>query len=93
MAHQAILTWNASADVVDGYNVYKGVTPGGERAVAINTGLVTALTYTDTAVQVGVRYSYFVKSVKNGIESVASNKATSAVILPAAPTGLAVSVS
>lgn len=92
MAHQATLTWNASVDVVDGYNVYKGTTPGGEGAVAINTGLVTALTYVDTAVQVGVRYSYFVKAVKNGIESVASNEATTTVILPAAPTGLAVTV-
>lgn len=88
MAHKVDLSWNASADSVDGYNVYRGTVPGAEGTTPINPALVTGLVYTDNNVGVGVKYSYVVTAVKNGFESLHSNEFTSSVILPSPPTNL-----
>ena len=89
MAHSAILNWVASVDVIDGYNVYRRDTASGV-PTKLNTALVSGTTFTDTTIGVG-DYFYFVRSSKDGIESVDSNQAT-AVVLPAPPTNLVVSV-
>ena len=90
MAHSAVLTWIASPDVVDGYNVYRGTNPpGNEGATPINTALVVGTTYTDTAVTAGETVDYVVTAVKAGVESIHSNEVT-AVIPLGPPTNLVV---
>jgi len=89
MAHQALLTWTASTDVVAGYNVYRGTNPpGNEGATPINATLVTGLTYTDLAVTAGEKLDYVVTAVSAaGVESVHSNEVSATIpIFP--PTGL-----
>jgi hypothetical protein len=93
MPHSAQLTWVASTDAVDGYNVYKGTAGAGSEAAApINgTTLVTGVTYTDTTVLEGDSLSYYVTAKKGAVESLHSNEVL-AVILPAAPTNLTITV-
>lgn len=94
MAHQAALSWTASADAVAGYNVYRGTNPpGNEGATPINAALITGLTYTDLAVTAGEKIDYVVTAVSaQGVESVHSNEVSATVpIFP--PTGLLVVVS
>lgn len=79
------LTWVASTDTVDGYNVYRGVATGQETA-RLNSALVTALTYEDDSPIAGADF-YVVKSSLGGVESVASNE-VSVSVRPAAPTNL-----
>jgi len=87
MAHSVSLSWTASSDTVDGYNIYRG-TAAGQETTKVNTALVTADTFTDTTAPVGDSF-YVARSVIGGVESVNSNE-VSAVILPAPPTNLAV---
>ncbi len=92
MSHSATLTWIASTDQVDSYNVYRGTNPpGNEGATPINAAPIMGLTYVDTTIVPG-KYDYVVTSVKSGIESIHSNEITVS-LPPAPPTGLAVSVS
>jgi hypothetical protein len=85
--HSVSLSWTASTDAVDGYNVYRGALAGQE-TTRVNTALVTATTYVDAAPPVGPSF-YVVRAVKNGVESANSNE-VSAVILPQPPTSLVV---
>lgn len=81
-AHQAVLTWVAPTDAVAGstYNVYRA--SGGCPATGVgtltfakvNAGGVTALTYTDSGLAVGV-YCYYVTQVQNASESIPGNTA------------------
>jgi hypothetical protein len=87
MAHSVILTWVASTDPVDGYNLYRSIVAGAEAGPPINGATpVTETTFTDTSVVDG-DFFYVARSVKGGVESVNSNEAE-AKILPAAPSGL-----
>jgi hypothetical protein len=86
MAHSVSLSWTASSDAVSGYFIYRGSAPGAESATALNATAVTGTTYVDTTAGPGPSY-YVVKSVLNGVESIASNE-IEAVILPAPPTNL-----
>lgn len=80
--HSVTLTWNASTDTVDGYNVYRGAAAGAEVGPPLNgTTLVTALTFTDT--NPNETDWYVVRAVRAGVESVNSNEI--AVTLPPAP--------
>jgi fibronectin type 3 domain-containing protein len=93
MAHQALLSWVASTDPVDGYRIYKGTAgAGSEGATPLNSALVTATSFTDPDVTEGETLAYYVTSVKGTLESIHSNEVT-AEILPAPPTGLTVTVS
>ena len=85
MAHTVTLSWTASTDAVDGYNIYRGVATGQETTL-VNTALVTGTSFTDTTAVVGSDF-YVAKAVKGGVESIASNE-VSVVLLPAAPTNL-----
>lgn len=96
VAHCVVLSWNASTDAVDGYNVYRSTASGAEAAPAINTTLtadgcagtsVSPCSYLDANVVVGGSYFYVVRAVKSGVESLNSNEA-SAQIRPAAPANL-----
>lgn len=90
MSHSVSLSWTASSDAVDGYNIYRGATPGSE-TTKINTALVTGTTFVDNAPMLGHDY-YIAKSVSAGVESQDSNE-VSTVILPAPPTALTVTAS
>lgn len=85
MAHTVVLTWTASTDAVDGYNLYKG-SAAGQETTKVNTAVVVGTTFTDEAATVGESF-YVAKSVANGVESVASNE-VSVSIRPSAPTNL-----
>jgi len=88
--HVVNLSWTASTDAVNGYNVYESVNaPGTEAPPALNgTTLVTGTTYAATVPSPGI-YNFIVKAVENGAESVASNE-VSATVLPFPPTALVV---
>ena len=75
-----VLTWNA-VNGVDGYNVYRG---------SSQIATVLTPTFTDTDLESSSTYCYTVKSVKDGVESVASNKecAETDAEVPSAPTNL-----
>jgi len=87
---KVVLTWNASTDVVDGYNVYRGLAAGAE-TLKLNAALVTGVTFTDASPVAGHDF-YIVKSSLAGVESIASNE-VNAVILPAPPSNLVAVVS
>lgn len=61
-AHSTDLTWQASADPVVGYNIYRGTTRGGPYG-KINDVLEASTTYTDSGVQAGKTYFYVVTAV------------------------------
>ena len=73
--HEAILTWTASIDAVDGYNIYRSDAGGGPYT-RINTRLCESLVFSDHAVQNGHTYFYVVTAQRSGIESVNSNEAS-----------------
>ena len=81
-AHQVDLSWNASKDVVVGYNVYRSGTTGGPYT-KINPVLNAPTSYTDSAVAAGATYYYVVRSVdSNNVESVNSNEAKAVIPSP-----------
>jgi hypothetical protein len=90
--HSASLSWTASSDAAANptlaYNVYRltGACPSSGTAgfTKLNTTPVTATSFTDATIVLGSA-CYYVTATLNGTESVPSN-ATSAVILPGAPT-------
>lgn len=87
--HSVTLTWTASADTVDGYEVYRGTTSGGEAATPLNATILNALTYVDTPPGPGT-YFYYVKSSAGGVLSVPSAE-VKALVPPFPPTALVVS--
>lgn len=62
--HSAALTWDASQDVVIGYNIYRGGTKGGPYA-QINGTLEASTDYTDSTVKSGATYFYVVTAVNS----------------------------
>lgn len=92
-SHSATLSWTAAtvpsgAPPVTGYNVYRGVTSGGETILS-SAGL--GVTYTDSTVVAGTTYFYQVTAVNSAGESTKSNEISVLVPNPAppnAPTGL-----
>ena len=88
--HKVTLSWTASTDAVDGYNVYMAVNaPGTEAAPAVNgSTLITGTTYTATVPSPGV-YEFVVTSVENGAESNHSPE-VSATVLPFPPSAILV---
>jgi hypothetical protein len=78
-AHSVALSWTASTSTVAGYNVYR-TTISGNQYTLLNSSLVTALAYTDTAVQSGTTYYYVTTAVDaSGNESVYSNQVSAPI--------------
>jgi len=67
--HTVTLKWNASTSAVDGYNVYRRLLPNGF-AEKVNRDPVHGLSFVDVHVASGVKYSYTVRAVGHGGESV-----------------------
>jgi hypothetical protein len=78
-SHSATLSWTPSSSAVVGYNVYRGLTPGGPYSTEV-AKLLTASNFVDTTVQAGTTYYYVVTAVdSSGNESIDSNEAIAAV--------------
>jgi hypothetical protein len=73
--HEAILTWTASIDAVDGYNIYRSDASGGPYTL-INARLCESLVFSDHTVQAGHTYFFVVTAQRSGTESVNSNEAS-----------------
>jgi fibronectin type 3 domain-containing protein len=76
--HKVLLTWNPSYSIIKGYNVYRGVHPGGPYSRIAD--LVLANAYNDGWVSSGQVYYYVVTAVAlNSAESGYSNEVLAAV--------------
>ena len=81
------LSWTASSGSAPlTYNVYRGISSGGESTTPIASG-VSGTTYTDSSAANGTKYYYEVKGVNSLGTSGASNEASAT---PAAPSGASV---
>jgi hypothetical protein len=79
VAHSVTLSWTASTSTVAGYNVYRSSVSGGPYS-KVNTSIIAATTYVDSAVTSGQTYYYVVTSVNsNNVES-ADSAEVSAVV-------------
>jgi hypothetical protein len=68
-AHSVTISWAPTATPVEGYNVYRADAPSGT-PTKLTVRLVSETRYTDTTVQAGRSYSYYVTSVDfKGAES------------------------
>lgn len=94
-AHSVTLNWNASVDSGVAYNLYRATSACPASGLPANASKIasglTVLTYNDVNVTTGNAYCYYVTATLNGVESLPSNNAN-AVILPAAPSALTVTV-
>lgn len=91
------LAWDASPSPGVTYNVYRSEVAGGcatlppdASCIKLNSTPISVLTFTDTAVPIGVSYFYTVTSFRNTLESVRSNEAPADLTLPAPPSNLRV---
>lgn len=72
--HSVTLDWKASASAVAGYHVYRGESAGGPYN-RVNSSIVSAVDYSDSAVLSGAHYFYVVTAVQSdGDESAFSNE-------------------
>lgn len=82
VSYEVNLTWNAptsSSDPVAGYNVYRA-TAGSTSYQLLNASVNVPASYTDTSVQSGTSYSYYVASVDaKGNQSTPSNTYTAVI--------------
>ena len=80
-AGQITLNWTDAAHAVNGYNIYRGTSPGGENFNSPINGstLVTADTYPDTNLSSSTTYYYTVEAVNNGGSSTPSNEISATV--------------
>lgn len=97
--HIATISWVASLSTCTtglGYNLYKGVTSGGEvYTTPINTSLITTLSYSDSSVVAGTTYYYTLESFcssDNPSSSVPSSEVQAVIPgnQPLPPTGITV---
>jgi fibronectin type 3 domain-containing protein len=76
--HQVMLSWGApsgSSDPITGYNIYRA--SGGTTSFAVLNSMDAQTAFTDTNVQSGKSYDYYVTSVDStGLESTPSNTTT-----------------
>ena len=76
------LSWTASTSTAAGYYVYR-TNPPGKNYIKLNSELLTATHYTDTNVEAGRTYTYFVTAVDSKkMESAASKIASATVPTP-----------
>src|ERR1700687_2376468 len=73
MAHQITISWTAASGLIDGYNIYRGTAAGNEAPPPLNgSSLIVGTSFEDDAVFPGRVYSYSVRSVRHGVESISS---------------------
>jgi hypothetical protein len=76
-----ILSWSASpSSGVEGYNVYRGTTSGGESPTPLNSTPINGTSYVDASVTAGATYYYYVTAVgSDGVQSAPSGEAEATV--------------
>jgi hypothetical protein len=76
-----ILSWSASpSSGVEGYNVYRGTTSGGESTTPLNSTPINGTTYVDAGVTAGATYYYYVTAVgSDGVQSAPSGETEATV--------------
>ena len=80
--HSVTLSWAASTSPVEGYYVYRR-SPPGANYVRLNSEPLKATQYTDTSVDAGHSYTYYVTAVDSKkIESTASTMVSATVPTP-----------
>ena len=79
--HVVVLSWSpSSTSGVEGYNVYRGTTSGGESTTPLNSTPFTGTTYDDETVQAGETYYYKVATVSSsGTQSTDSSEVSASV--------------
>jgi fibronectin type 3 domain-containing protein len=82
--HDVILSWAASASSgVVGYDVYRGISSGGESTTPLNSTPINGTTFVDGNVTAGATYYYVVTAVaSDGVQSAASNETQATVPTP-----------
>jgi len=80
-SHDVILSWAASETSGNvAYNVYRGITSGGESPTPLNATPIDSTTYVDGSVASGAMYYYVVTAVNsNGVQSAASGETEATV--------------
>jgi fibronectin type 3 domain-containing protein len=79
VAHSITLTWTASTSTVTGYNVYRSSVSGGPYS-KMNSSIIAATTYVDSAVTTGLTYYYVVTSIdSSNVESAYSAEVVATV--------------
>ncbi len=79
---QVKLSWNASSGTLPiTYNVYRGISSGGESSTPIATGL-SSTSFTDSGVANGTRYFYQVSATNIAATSSRSSEASAQTLLP-----------
>ena len=78
--HSVSLSWVASTDPVDGYNVYRGTAPGAEGTTPLNgSTLIVGTTFVDTAPVIGNDY-YTIQSSLGGVLSQPSAEVEATIV-------------
>jgi fibronectin type 3 domain-containing protein len=77
--HSVSLTWTASTSTVTGYNVYRATVSGGPYT-KMNSSVIAATSYVDSAVTAGQTYYYVVTSVDSGGVESANSVEVSALV-------------
>jgi len=78
--HSVTLSWQPSASQVLGYNIYRGVQPGGPYPTKLNSSPQSNTSFTDGTVQSGDTYFYVATAISmENVESGPSNE-TEAII-------------
>jgi len=80
--HSVRLSWHASANAVEGYNIYRREEGKGTKYKQINRALVSGTSCTDYDVIAGHTYFYEAKAVRRTAVSQASNEAKATVPHP-----------
>ena len=80
--HSVTISWAASISPVEGYYVYRR-SPPGANYVRLNSEPLKATQYTDTSVEAGHTYTYYVTAVDSKkVESTASTMVSATVPTP-----------
>lgn len=84
MSHQVNLTWTASVDPVDGYNVLRSSVSGGPYT-KVNSALITGTSFTDPGPFPSLGPFFYVANSQKGTVVSPFTPETPAVFLPPAP--------
>ncbi len=77
--HSVTLSWAANTSPVAGYYVYRTNPPGGNY-IKLNSEPVSATQYTDTTVQAGHTYNYYITAVDSKKRESPASKMVSAMV-------------
>lgn len=90
LSHQVNLSWTASTDPVDGYNVQRSAVSGGPYT-QVNSALVSGTTFADNGPFPNLGpFFYVATSVKGTVQSIHSNETAAVFLPPLPPTNLLV---